>query len=99
ISGVSSLQCKPMEKLRAFVLREKCAKTRNDGGDHDTATRLLIDNEDYVKTRRSRVSEATPIITSVALLQCNFLILMRLQSPSTLFSHSMLRYICVYSNN
>ncbi|XP_024868820.1 uncharacterized protein LOC112452711 isoform X1 [Temnothorax curvispinosus] len=45
-----------MEKLRAFVLREKCAKTRNDGGDHDTATRLLIDNEDYVKTRRSRVS-------------------------------------------
>ncbi|KAL6267127.1 hypothetical protein P5V15_000207 [Pogonomyrmex californicus] len=44
-----------MEKLRTFLLRKKCAKTRGDS-DRDTATRLLIDNGDRAKTKRSRVS-------------------------------------------
>lgn len=45
-----------MEKLRAFIFREKCAKKRSDDGDRDTAMRLLIDNANYAKMKRSRVS-------------------------------------------
>ncbi|KAG5332250.1 BTBD6 protein, partial [Acromyrmex heyeri] len=42
-----------MEKLRAFVLREKCAK-KQSGSNRDTG--LLIDNVAYAKTKRSRMS-------------------------------------------
>ncbi|KYN20232.1 BTB/POZ domain-containing protein 6-B [Trachymyrmex cornetzi] len=42
-----------MEKLRASVLREKCAKKQSNGN-RDAG--LLIDNVAYAKTKRSRVS-------------------------------------------
>ncbi|XP_012054529.1 PREDICTED: BTB/POZ domain-containing protein 6-B [Atta cephalotes] len=42
-----------MEKLRAFVHREKCAKKQSDGN-RDTG--LLINNVAYAKTKRSRIS-------------------------------------------
>ena len=47
------VQCKPMKKLRAFVLREKCAKKQSDGNRN---TGLLIDNVAYAKTKRNRIS-------------------------------------------
>ena len=50
---IGYVQRKPMEKLRAFVLREKRGKKQSDS---NRDTYLLIDNVAYAKTKKSRVS-------------------------------------------